>query len=119
MKNSNPDAGSSCEPCLHPELQQLLQTKTIMQDYGTNANGKDAVQENDKGDVEIHPGHLVTSRDDDRTLDTEVAVNEEVEDEYIHGIRLWLILISGTLVQFLIMLDVSVIATVCWIPLRL
>jgi hypothetical protein len=99
-----------------------MQTETIMQDYGTNANGKDAVQDNDKDDVGIHPGatgYLVTSCDDDRTLDTEVAVNEEVEDEYIHGIRLWLILISGTLVQFLIMLDVSVIATVCWILLRL
>lgn len=39
--------------------------------------------------------------------------NQEEDEEYITGFKLWAILISGTLVQFVMMLDQSIIATVC------
>lgn len=38
---------------------------------------------------------------------------EDDEQEYITGFRLAFVLISGTLVQFTLMLDASIIATVC------
>ncbi|KAJ5501836.1 Major facilitator superfamily domain general substrate transporter [Penicillium expansum] len=37
--------------------------------------------------------------------------NQEEDEEYITGFKLWAILISGTLVQFVMMLDQSIIAT--------
>lgn len=44
----------------------------------------------------------------------EVQEDEDLDDgDYITGFKLWAILISGTLVQFVMMLDQSIIATVC------
>ena len=45
-------------------------------------------------------------------LGEEVVGEEEEEEEYITGFRLMLILSAGTLVQFVMMLDQSIIATV-------
>ncbi|EKV06852.1 hypothetical protein PDIG_76250 [Penicillium digitatum PHI26] len=41
-----------------------------------------------------------------------IHANDEEDGEYITGFKLWAILISGTLVQFVMMLDQSIIATV-------
>lgn len=47
-----------------------------------------------------------------------VQEDEDLDDgDYITGFKLWAILISGTLVQFVMMLDQSIIATVrIWNP---
>ncbi|KAK3320578.1 MFS multidrug transporter [Cercophora scortea] len=84
------------------------------------ASSTDAIDRLEKG--EVHPTTLADSSLDLKpphesdqppadVVDSTANAPGETTEGYITGFRLWLILISGTVVQFLIMLDHSVLAT--------
>lgn len=67
--------------------------------------------------VESQPTNQFQEHEKDVTTRDEANTNDDQEETYITGIRLMMILVSGTLVQFVMMLDQSIIATV-WLPIR-
>ncbi|KAK3683404.1 MFS multidrug transporter [Podospora appendiculata] len=86
------------------------------------ASSTDAIDQVEKGEIHVHPTAIADSSLDlnppqeanqppDAVNSTVTNAPGETGEVYITGFRLWLILISGTVVQFLIMLDHSVLAT--------
>lgn len=100
------------------ESKQLLEVEAQMATFGTNSNGTQASC--GERQIELNSTAIVEESVRLPQGEGDFISDINVDDEYITGTRLWLILFSGMLVQFVIMLDHCVIATVsCTLFIRI
>jgi len=75
---------------------------------------QDEKPDSENENIEKHGDEVEISEiPSDRSVETSEKT-EEVEQEYISGFKLWMLLAAATLAVFLMMLDQAIIVTVCW-----